>query len=200
LLDRTLIVVGAKHGQSPIDVHTLHMIRSNAHPNPRAILDVTDPIDLLTAAGVPVAQETADDISLPWLGNQEQVDQAVSILQADLAGPNRARIQTIYSGEELERLFGDPRNGRTPDIIIQPIPGTIYSGSANKIAEHGGFAENDRHVLLVVSNPSLEPRTIASPVTNMQVAPTILSALGLDPRELQAVRREGTTVLPGLAE
>ncbi len=37
LLERTLIVVGAKHGQSPIDVHALHMIRSNAHPNPRAI-------------------------------------------------------------------------------------------------------------------------------------------------------------------
>ena len=200
LLHRTLIVIGAKHGQSPIDVHALHMIRSSSHPNPRAILDVTDPIDLLTAGGVSVAQETSDDIALLWLDNQHQVDQAVSILQADLAGPNRARIQTIYSGEELRELFGDPRNGRTPDIIIQPIPGTIYSGSAAKIAEHGGFAEEDRHVLLLVSNPSLEPQTIASPVTNMQVAPTILSVLGLDPDELQAVRREGTTVLPGLEE
>jgi hypothetical protein len=200
LLHQTLIVVGAKHGQSPINVHALHMIPSSAHPNPRAILDVTDPIDLLTAAGVSVAQETSDDIALLWLDNQHQVDQAVSILQEDLEGRNRARIQTIYSGEELERLFGDPRNGRTPDIIIQPIPGTIYSGSAKKIAEHGGFAEEDGHVLLVVSNPSLDARTIASPVSNKQVAPTILNALGLDPRELQAVRREGTTVLPGLEE
>jgi hypothetical protein len=159
---------------------------------------VTDPVDLLAAGSVPIAQKTADDISLLWLRNQEQTDQAVSILQEDLAGPNRARIQTIYSGEELERLFGDPRNGRTPDIIIQPIPGTIYSGSASKIAEHGGFAEDDTHVLLVVSNPSLEPQTIASPVTNKQVAPTILSVLGLNPRELEAVRREDTSVLPGL--
>ena len=137
---------------------------------------------------------------LPSVPHQRQVDQTVAILQGDLEGANRARIQTIYSGEELERLFGDPSNGRTPDIIIQPIPGTIYSGSAKKIAEHGGFAEEDRHVLLLVSNPSLDPRTIASPVSNKQVAPTILSALGLDPEELQAVRREGTTVLPGLEE
>ena len=32
----------------------------------------------------------------------------------------------------------------------------------------------------------------------MQVAPTILKALGLDPNALEAVRIEGTQVLPGL--
>jgi hypothetical protein len=32
----------------------------------------------------------------------------------------------------------------------------------------------------------------------MQVAPTILKALGLDPHKLVAVQREGTQVLPGL--
>jgi hypothetical protein len=200
LIRQTLIIVGAKHGQSPIDIGELHMIPSSSHPNRRAVLDVTDPVDLLAAGGVPVAQETADDGSLLWLENQEQTDQAVAILQADFEGPNRARIQTIFFGEELRRRFGDPSNGRTPDIIIQPIPGTIYSGSAAKIAEHGGFAENDRHVLLLVSNPSLKRRTISTPVANKQVAPTILRALGLNPRALEAVRTEGTRLLPGLDE
>lgn len=32
----------------------------------------------------------------------------------------------------------------------------------------------------------------------MQVAPTILAALGLDPNALDAVRAEGTAVLPDL--
>jgi hypothetical protein len=32
----------------------------------------------------------------------------------------------------------------------------------------------------------------------MQVAPTILGALGLDPRSLEAVRKEHTDTLPGL--
>jgi len=198
LLDDTLIIVGAKHGQSPIDVAKLHMIFSSAHPNPEAVLDVTDPADLLGSGGVNVAFEVADDVALLWLNDQTQLATAVSILQADQQGPNAARIQTIYSGPALKQLFGDPKKGRTPDIIVQPIPGTIYSGSAKKIAEHGGFAPDDTHVLLVVSNPSLDPGTVDVPVTNQQVAPTILTALGLDPQDLEAVRREGTRTLPGI--
>jgi arylsulfatase A-like enzyme len=67
-----------------------------------------------------------------------------------------------------------------------------------KISEHGGFAEDDTHVLLVVSNPALGPGQMDAPVENRQVAPTILRALGLKPRALEAVRKEGTKLLPGL--
>lgn len=95
-----------------------------------------------------------------------------------------------------EKKFGDPKLGRTPDIIVQPTPGTIYSASAKKIAEHGGFSDDDTHVLLLVSNPLLEAKKVGDPVVNQQVAPTILRALGLNPRELQAVRLEHTRVLP----
>jgi len=41
-------------------------------------------------------------------------------------------------------------------------------------------------------------RTVKTPVATSQVAASILSALGIDPNELQAVRKEGTTVLPFL--
>ena len=198
LLDKTLVIVGAKHGQSPIDVATLHMIPSASHPNPKATLDVTDPAELLTNGGIPLAQETADDVALLWLANPDQVPNALAILEADQQNKNSARIQKIYAGAELKARFGDPSKGRTPDIIIQPLAGTIYSGSAAKIAEHGGFSRDDTHVLLIASNPKLEPRTVDVPVTNMQVAPTILKALGLKPRDLQAVRQEGTRALPGL--
>ena len=37
---------------------------------------------------------------------------------------------------------------------------------------------------------------VGDPVVNQQVAPTILRALGLNPRELQAVRLDYTRVLP----
>ena len=53
-------------------------------------------------------------------------------------------------------------------------------------------------MMILVSNPSLRPRTVTSFVETHQVAPTILEALGLDPRSLDAVRIEGTPVLPGL--
>ena len=52
--------------------------------------------------------------------------------------------------------------------------------------------------MLLVANPSLTAKTVTSFVETSQVAPTILGALGMDPRKLDAVRKEGTPVLPGL--
>lgn len=92
-----------------------------------------------------------------------------------------------------------------PDIIIQPLHGTIYSGSSAKLSEHGGFTgttptianeDDNTHTALVVSNPRLAPRVVNTATNNMQIAPTILKVLGLDPQALNAVRREGTTILP----
>jgi len=36
-------------------------------------------------------------------------------------------------------------------------------------------------------------------IKTTQIAPSILCAFGLDPDELQAVRREGTNALPGVS-
>ena len=126
-------------------------------------------------------------------------------LQNSIGAGNPARIATIYSGKQLAQLFGDPlANDRTPDIIVQPIPGTIYSKSTAKVAEHGGFSADDTHVALVVVNGQqgqghgVQGRTIAAAVDTTQIAPTILNALGLDPNQLDAVRSEGTKSLPGL--
>jgi hypothetical protein len=45
-----------------------------------------------------------------------------------------------------------------------------------------------------VVSPNLVDQTVAT----RQIAPTILRLLGLDPQSLDAVRIEGTRVLPGL--
>lgn len=81
---------------------------------------------------------------------------------------------------------------------MTPNIGVTYSGSGKKLAEHGGFAHDDTNVIMLVSNPSMSPSTVTSPVETMQVAPTILAALGLDADRLIAVQEEGTQVLPGL--
>jgi hypothetical protein len=96
-------------------------------------------------------------------------------------------------------MFGDPaRDSHVPDIIVSPKKGVIYSLSTKKLAEHGGFADDDAHVALLVSNPALAARSEERMVRTKQVAPTILEALGLDSRELEAARKEGTDVLPAL--
>ena len=56
----------------------------------------------------------------------------------------------------------------------------------------------DQHVLMVVNGPTSGPRSTRRAVETTQVAPTILSVLGLNPAALTAVRIEGTQVLPGL--
>jgi arylsulfatase A-like enzyme len=56
----------------------------------------------------------------------------------------------------------------------------------------------DRHVLMVVDGPGVPAQVNTAPVETTQVAPTVLSALGLSPSSLTAVQKEGTQVLPGL--
>lgn len=82
--------------------------------------------------------------------------------------------------------------------MVQPNVGVVYTGSLKKQAEHGGFAHDDTNVMLLVAHPQLHRRTVTSFVETTQVAPTILRILGLDPESLDAVRKEGTPVLPGL--
>jgi len=81
---------------------------------------------------------------------------------------------------------------------VTPNVGVTYSGSTAKLAEHGGFAHDDTNVMLLLSNPSFSPRTVREGVGTVQVAPTILQSLGLDPSALNAVSVEGTSVLPAV--
>ncbi|HXA07883.1 MAG TPA: hypothetical protein VNY30_23715, partial [Bryobacteraceae bacterium] len=105
----------------------------------------------------------------------------------------------VLAGDELKLRFNDPlKDSRTPDIIVRPNYGTIYTTSTAKNAEHGGFNYSDTNVGLIVSNPNLPAKVLKSPVTTAQVAPTILRALGLDPQLLRSVLVEKTQVLPGL--
>jgi len=78
--------------------------------------------------------------------------------------------------------------------------GTIYT-TGSKIAEHGGDNAGDRDVPLVVYAPgTVRPDESGQWVETTQVAPTVLRLLGLDPDALQAVREEGTQVLPGIGQ
>ena len=107
----------------------------------------------------------------------------------------------MFYGPSITTMFnapGLPPNGdpRTPDILVTPHIGVTYSGSGKKLAEHGGFAHDDTNVMMLLSNPRLRSSSVTIPVTTMQVAPTILQALGLNPAALQSVQQEGTETLP----
>ncbi len=183
---QTLVIVTAKHGQAPLNT-AIRTIVSN-----RLVPAIVNGV----SAGL-VAQSTEDDVALLWLADQTKTQAAVDALNA---APANVGVASVLSGGALVAQFGNPlTDSRTPDAIVITQPGVIYAGAtATKTAEHGGFSDDDVHVPILVSAPGIAAAQIGSPVTTTQIAPSILQALGLNPQALQAVQREGTSLLPAL--
>jgi hypothetical protein len=229
LLDSTMIIVTAKHGQAPIDRSKLAMQKGG---NGNAT--VVDPLVPINAADPGVDKTTytndsttgptkgakyavaghllTDSVGVLWLHGPstraavaEQLRTNAAAIFADKLPADTSLSANIVYGQPLAALLGDPESSdpvlsaRAPDVLIQPNLGVVYSGSSKKIAEHGGATADDTWVALLVTAPfRTSGRTVSTPVTTTQVAPTILWALGVNPLLLQAVRKEGTPVLPGL--
>ncbi|MDH6257493.1 alkaline phosphatase family protein [Bradyrhizobium sp. BR13661] len=228
LLEDTLIIVSAKHAQSPIDPTKLQMEAKATQAPDHTVVDpgsvINAPVDQTFSAftnpnsGSQYAQGghlQTDDVGIVWLqpNTPADVKQAVISLHnnaipihAGTLPPGTIFGSNIVSGDALADIFGDPRvpgsiaAARAPDIFIQPDHGVIYSGSKKKIAEHGGGTLDDTHVALLVAGPSVEGGKVNELVHTTQIAPTILRALGLPTRALDSVRQEGTRVLPELFE
>ena len=205
LTDSTLIVVTSKHGQSPIDPNLFFPIPGHSGTNG---LSPATLISNQLHAAMPPSEDpngsgigsTEDDVSLLWLTSPSYTPQAVSLLEANKQAIGAGQI---FYGPTVALNYntpGLPPNGdpRTPDIIVAPNVGVIYTGSTKKQEEHGGFAHDDTNVMLLLSNPQFRAKTVYSEVGTLQVAPTILKALGLDPWQLDGVRTEGTQALPAV--
>ncbi len=215
LYDSTVVIVTAKHGQSPTD-HTklvkhgdtlTALLEANGFVDPNGNFGQNNtasgnPNDGTGLVGTGFVQ--TDDVGLVWLRDPRQLSAAVATLKANL-GCNAPGICAdgpqayILYGPSVAERFGNPALGRTPDIVVQPNPGVIYTSRKKKDQEHGGNAPDASPLGRLVSYAGLrQGRTIDAPVLTTQVAPTILRSLGLEPRLLHAVALEGTRVLPGL--
>ena len=186
----TLVIITAKHGNAPIDRARVKIISAGNVLTPA--LDANGHLDRF---------HVADDVLLEWLaaGHHPDTRAVINSLIAQQSAGVDLGIGEFYSGRELQALFGDPLSDpRAPDFILSPRLGVIYAGHPGKLAEHGGFHEDDRHVALLVSNPALSSATFAGRVETTQIAPMILESLGVDGRRLAAVRLEGTRALPDL--
>jgi len=203
IYDSTLIIVTAKHGQSPINP-----VLTNK-PGHFADLVAALPDASTDPGGIAIANANActtgpcgfvqdDDIALIWLSPADQAAGKGEAVRSYLNKNAKALfIEQVMGGAEITARFNNPlHDSRTPDVIVQPVYGTIYTGSTAKNAEHGGFSYGDTNVGLIVSNPSLGARKVKTPVVTSQVAVTILEALGIDGSKLDAVRKEQSGVLP----
>jgi hypothetical protein len=187
--DETLVIVSAKHGQSPVDRSLRKAISDAAYHSAPGF----------GANGF----EICDDAALVWLSPEMQqgvdpatgkkyYDEAKAYIEAHAS---QLQIQQLLDRDELKKLYQDPfKDSRTPDFLAITNHGVICTGGS-KLAEHGGFSNDDRNVLLLLSAPRLRPATVDGRVYTTQIAPTILFALGLDPSQLDGVRKEGTDTL-----
>jgi hypothetical protein len=203
----TVIILSAKHGQSPQDPAELTRIPDGP------ILDGLDTAweTLHPGAGPLVAFAIDDDGMLIWLNDRS--DAATSFARQYLLDHNgtgndingnakpytASGLRAAYSGAAAADFFGvavgDPR---VPDVLGISQVGAVYTGKQAKIAEHGGDNPADRDVALIVSGGPIERarNVVDEPVETTQIAPTILQLLGLDPNQLQAVQLEHTRPLP----
>ena len=189
----TLLIITAKHGESPID--PTRYVADGAN-TPATLLGNLIPFSEspLNTTGIGA---TEDDVSVLWLKKGVNVPTAVEMLESNAAAIG---LGEIYYGPTLALNYNvgglDPgQDSRSPDIIVTPDVGVTYSGSTSMIGDHGGFAHDDTNVMLLVANPRFKARTVSAPAATRQVAPTIVKALGLNPAALDAVRAEGTQVL-----
>src|SRR5262249_4211049 len=151
LLDSTTIIITAKHGQSPIDPNRFFPIPGHSGNNgtpPSGIIG-----SLLPAVyndpnnGLGLAE---DDISQIWLADSGRTADAVTALENS---GTAIGLGQIYYGASLDTLFNPPgvpnnpgpccklREGgdpRSPDIVVIPNAGVVYTGNLKKQSEHGG--------------------------------------------------------------
>ena len=210
LAPSTTIILSAKHGQSPEQLNTLRRVDDAA---------IIDGIDAGWAARHPGARPLVvfsvdDDGMLLWLSNRSAAAEsyakryllshhAPANLVTDPKGVSSATVAAsgltrVYFGPAADRLVGARvGDSHAPDLIGIAQHGVVYTGGVKKIAEHGGAAPDDRDVALVVSGAGIShPAENTSPVQTTQIAPTILTLLGLNPGALDGVRINHTRVLP----
>jgi Type I phosphodiesterase / nucleotide pyrophosphatase len=207
LLASTTLILSAKHGQSPIETSSLKRIDDGK------IIDAANAAwTMHGGAGKLIAFAIDDDAMYVWLGDRSPA--AVSFARSFLLGYNQpasAHAATDYAGDPvgfhssgLAHVYGGPAyfgvpasDARVPDLVGVVQHGVVYTGKTGKIAEHGGADREDTHVPLVVFGAGASAGEVGNPVETTEIAPTILTLLGLDPQQLQAVQAEHTTALPG---
>ena len=203
----TAIVLPAKHGQSPQDPAALTRIPDGP------ILDGLDSAWQAAhpGAGPLVAFAIDDDGMLLWLNDRSAAATSFATdyllhhdgVGNDIAGDPKpytaSGLRAAYGGAAAAAYFGlQAPDGRVPDVVGISQVGVVYTGKKAKIAEHGGDNPQDRDVPLIVSGDPVgrAGAVVGASVETTQIAPTILTLLGLDPTQLQAVQLEHTHTLP----
>src|SRR5215469_15902887 len=169
LLQRTALIISAKHGQSPMNIAALNRIDDGM---------IIDALNHAWGNAQPplVAFGVDDDGMLLWLSDRSRsaTDFARNFLMhynnnaasIDHKPVTSAGLSQIYTGDAAAQLIGvEQSDPRVPDVIGISQYGVVYTGRMGKIAEHGGDHLEDRNVpILVVWHGAAGGTAVTDPV------------------------------------
>ena len=148
----TVMILSAKHGQSPINPADLTRV-----PDGPIIDALNSAWNAAGHAGTLVAFAIDDDGWIMWLNDRSQstADFAKAFLLGhsgmgnDITGAPKAYtnsgLQTVYAGAAAAEFMGVPTgDARVPDVIGIAKVGSVYTGKKAKIAEHDSNNPADR--------------------------------------------------------
>ena len=202
LYDSTLIVITAKHGQSPID--------SSRYVS--QLINGTSPVTLLSNAGyIPFSESTnnptgigptEDDVSLVWLRKSSDTDASVKILE-DNAGPSGIALGTdlfpwSVTCTELQRTTAQWIRA-PPDIIVairmsaSPTLAALQSWRSTRRVRPRRYQCNVAALQLLLQATHCPRRRWDRPGGSHHP-----QGARHQPSELYAVRAQGTSVLPAV--
>lgn len=189
VLSQTLFVITADHGMAPIkDFIPFNVVRSAAAKARTKV----------TAA----AQYTAAYV---WLRNRGKAGLvARNILAAHVRGiqsvyyldTHHGRYQYVLAGGDFaepevdaadQHLLGTLMDGHEPAVVVFCREGASFaSPSYHWRADHGGAGWQSQHIPLILAGPGIRRGlVIGEPAKLDDVAPTVLTALGVEPTGME---------------
>jgi arylsulfatase A-like enzyme len=207
LASSTAIVLTSKQGQSPTNPNDVKRIND---------AKIVAGVDAAWAAAHPgaaplVVNTSDDDVMLWWLSNRSQAaanfvqhyllthSAVATTLQGKRIVVPDSGLAKVYAGAVSAAYFGVPVSDPRHPVVFGLVQHGVIYADAPDIAQHGGGDIQDLSIPILVDLPGQQHgATVCAPVKIIQIAPTILALLGLNPQALQAVQIEHTQVLPGL--
>jgi len=185
ILNRTLFVITADHGMMPIDRFIPSTVVSNAvsQAGTTAPDIASNTADYVWLADPTKAQTVADNVlrvndsgiqSAYYLTTQNGTPKYVS------ANPSSVSVAEENANQYLlDALL----NGHQPAVVVFGKEGATFSDPTSKWkADHGGNSWESQHIPLILAGPGIRQGVVTSaPVELQDVAPTVLTAMGVAP-------------------
>lgn len=195
ILDQTLFVLTSDHGFTPI----------------YRTVSSSDIEHAVIAAGTTIVSDTFHTAGYIWVHDPAKAAAAA----ANVAKLGNPYIQSVYfeeqipgggydyiraSGSELfhvpatetanQYLLGSFAGPNGPDVVVffTEEAASLPGGEASWKGDHGGADWDAQHLRIIMSGPGIRPGTVsAQPAPLMDIAPTVLSLMGITPTGMRGV-------------